>query len=497
MAGSTGNDEHRTHKPAADAMTRRAPLEQRADAATNAESVDALSALGQRLIARREFTEAESVLTRALALTDNTGSTHEVERQLLLNDLSRIHLRQHNYAAAEPVLLRLLAIKQEHGDERPEVATVLASLATVRKARGDHSAAEGLYRHALRIREKTLPPNHITTAATLESLGDACAARGHFAEAIVLLRSALAMREVTLGHDDPSVLTAREHIADLELQVPEETGAPPQTRPPVAAPLRPTVTELLSPTVTARRTQPDAPPPVHLAPWARELVAVQHEIGADPQVAVSPRVSLRNAQATRTEQRSSRNAAVATIAAIALLAVLGLRWQRSRVTEESTYVGSAGVRARTEAQRPPVLPGVLSGAVTPASSIPEIESSKNIADSFPNRLSAGPGSSEGARSENQPTPPKLVGAAPRPLYPHLLKDLRPEGEVLVQFVVDANGRPDPASLRVLHSPHELLTNAVRAVLPQFRFEPARSAAPEAKPRAEIVKYGFAFRAPAR
>jgi TonB family protein len=62
--------------------------------------------------------------------------------------------------------------------------------------------------------------------------------------------------------------------------------------------------------------------------------------------------------------------------------------------------------------------------------------------------------------------------APRPRYPDILRAANVEGEVLVQFVVEANGRPNAATLKVLRSTHEQFTESVRKVLPQMQFNPA-------------------------
>jgi TonB family protein len=94
-----------------------------------------------------------------------------------------------------------------------------------------------------------------------------------------------------------------------------------------------------------------------------------------------------------------------------------------------------------------------------------------------------------------PTSPMLIGAAPQPPYPVALRDQRIEGDVVVQFVVDETGRPDVSSTTVVRSPHVLLTNAVLAILPQLRFEPARTAPPQSIPRPETVRRVFTFRAP--
>jgi TonB family protein len=92
------------------------------------------------------------------------------------------------------------------------------------------------------------------------------------------------------------------------------------------------------------------------------------------------------------------------------------------------------------------------------------------------------------------TPPALIGPAPTPSFPDALRAHPIEGEVIVQFRVTEKGRVDVASMQVLQSPHELFTQAVRSVLPKFRFEPAHSGAIGAKPQAAWVQFRTRFTA---
>jgi len=212
-----------------------------ADAPSEPALVGTLNALGQLLVDQGAFDEAESMLTRALELSEAAPGAYDEELPILLLELSRVYILQSSYERAEKPLQRLLAITKAQGEGRPEVATVLASLAAVRHARGDYTSAEELYREALRIRERTLSPNHITTAATLESLAETCAARGRFADAVSLCNRALSMREATLGVNDASVRVVRKRIADLQLEAPEESRlrTPPRSAPPPRGASRP------------------------------------------------------------------------------------------------------------------------------------------------------------------------------------------------------------------------------------------------------------------
>lgn len=85
---------------------------------------------------------------------------------------------------------------------------------------------------------------------------------------------------------------------------------------------------------------------------------------------------------------------------------------------------------------------------------------------------------------------RLIGAVPTPRYPRELSDV--EGEVLIRFNVDTDGRPVMSTLSVVSSPNALLTASVRNVVPSMRFEPARSGGPESRPIVELVEVGFRF-----
>jgi protein TonB len=95
--------------------------------------------------------------------------------------------------------------------------------------------------------------------------------------------------------------------------------------------------------------------------------------------------------------------------------------------------------------------------------------------------------------ENAVTPAKLIGRVPSPRFPDvLLRSGHREGQVLVRFMVTEFGSVDVASMIVERSDHELFTSAVRDILPGFRFEPARTHAPESKPVASWVSVPFRF-----
>src|SRR6185436_14161967 len=96
--------------------------------------VPALTGLGTARILLGRAEAAQPVLARAVDISEaQLGDAHP-DLVILLNDLSRLYLKQSAFRFAEPLLTRLLTIKRSKGEDHPEVATVLASLATVHQA---------------------------------------------------------------------------------------------------------------------------------------------------------------------------------------------------------------------------------------------------------------------------------------------------------------------------------------------------------------------------
>jgi len=201
-------------------------------AATDPRVLPALTTLAGYHVLRGEFNGAGPLLSRALSIAERYAGDEQSELPILLNDLARICLKQSAHALADPLLMRLLAIKESKGENHPEVATVLASLASVRQALGHHESAEQLWRRVLDIRERTLAPNHFSVATALEHLAESCAARGKFDEALQLYQRAQPIRQLTLGNNHPSLRISRDRIADLQLQLSEDGVAGPQAQSP-------------------------------------------------------------------------------------------------------------------------------------------------------------------------------------------------------------------------------------------------------------------------
>ncbi len=86
------------------------------------------------------------------------------------------------------------------------------------------------------------------------------------------------------------------------------------------------------------------------------------------------------------------------------------------------------------------------------------------------------------------TPAAKIGG-PSPVYPDALRSSGIEGEVMVQFVVNENGRYEPGTLKVLDSSNSAFVASVKAALPQMRFSAARVGGQKVQ---QLVQLPFEF-----
>lgn len=548
--------------------------------------VPALTKLGTALIARGAHAEAEPLLTRALSISEKQLGGEHPDLIVVLNDLSRLYLKQGAYGRAEPLLHRLLTLKRSKGDDHPEVATVLASIAVVRQALGDHDAAEQLYRRVLQIRERTLAPNHFAVAAALEHLAEACAARGKITEALGLFQRALSVREQTLAPGHASLRASRERIADLQLQASEESPDAPAAVGQVfeLPPVMPRVALPPNGVPASLRAMPT--PPVSDVERAPVMPVGRPEVPAwtdeelpdfgrqDRLLDSSPVADLDPLEENEDEEEEQLSrgfgatlrkllpqhrvqALAVSAGAMALLfAALAARTDGTNddaslnASEVVSHTDSSTVTGTPASNFGPTLSQNSNGAVESRSfNSTAIErdvragASRSAATEPVSNQQAGSGSLELGSVARTPTADiatlhsdsivraaaslktdgaaaaiqliasgtekklatpdfsdskgpltraKLRGALPQPVYPTYLRQVGIRGEVLVQFMVDETGRPDITSLKVMHSPHEFLTDEVRRVIVRLRFDPAHTNGPNPKPQSDLVQISFVF-----
>ncbi|MGK7874280.1 MAG: tetratricopeptide repeat protein [Xenococcaceae cyanobacterium] len=162
------------------------------------------------------YTEAEPLYQRSLAIREKVLGPEHPDVALSLNNLAGLYFSQGNYTEAEPLYQRSLAIRQKVlGPEHQLVATSLNNLAALYQVQGKYTEAEPLYQRSLAIREKVLGPEHPDVAQSLNNLAGLYRAQGKYTEAEPLYQRSLAIYEKVLGPEHPSVATSLNNLAGL------------------------------------------------------------------------------------------------------------------------------------------------------------------------------------------------------------------------------------------------------------------------------------------
>ena len=84
---------------------------------------------------------------------------------------------------------------------------------------------------------------------------------------------------------------------------------------------------------------------------------------------------------------------------------------------------------------------------------------------------------------------QTAAGSPHPQYPAALKAANVKGEVLAQYVVDADGRADLSTFKVLNSTRQEFVDAVKQALPTMRYTPAEIGGRKVK---QLVQQPFTF-----
>lgn len=168
------------------------------------EAEDLLYKVGSYLLERGRFREAESYLSRAMALGVTRHGRDHPALIPLLTRLGELYWRQGTYSRAEPICLQALVLGERYlGRDHLEIADLLDEVAAVYRGQGRYARAARLCRRALRLRERHLGTTHPQTGMTLHNLAMLLRDEGKDTQAEVLFLRALAIVEQNLGTDHP------------------------------------------------------------------------------------------------------------------------------------------------------------------------------------------------------------------------------------------------------------------------------------------------------
>jgi TonB family protein len=499
-------------------LQRALPLANAHLGADHADVAAILSGLARLCLRRSDFTKAEPLLQQLLQIKRARGDDHP-EVATVLASLATVHSAIGAHESAERILRRVLAIR-ERALAPNHFATMmtLEHLAESCAARGKFEEALALLHRAMAMRERTLGVLHPSVAAARTRIAD-----------LELLSSNEELGWVPMSA--PMMSTFPE--IDARLDEPVESDPPPPVEAVAVSEPPPGAVSFEPPPGAVSFEPPSGAGSEELYDeqydqWEDELEEPQPELSLSEQF--NAKVELVTAFARTPRGRLT----VVAIGVASLLAALVLAIRtRTDVAVASANASTTSPGAETRAALKPkfiVRPAPASASAglprstelarqsrsanagvrrSERSDSPEAVANDSEAIALPNAPTVGAfetpvvgapiapvdaplvASTEFTPSPASPTQQATAGDAadrarrrtaravlpadnPAPEYPRDLERRRIEGRVVAEFLVDAKGRVDTRTLRIVSSTDERFSQAVRDVLPRLRFLPAVS-----------------------
>jgi tetratricopeptide (TPR) repeat protein len=187
-----------------------------------------LSRTATYLFQRAQFTTAESLYQRCLALQTQTyGATH-ANLIPTLGNLADLKRKQGQYEEADILYQRAISLLNRSPSPDPQqLITLLNGRANSYFEQGHYREVEPLYQQVLALRKQELGPEHTLVAGSLNNLALLYDIQSRYADAEPLFQQVIHMREQILGQEDFSLAPPLTNLARLYLHLGRYTEAEP------------------------------------------------------------------------------------------------------------------------------------------------------------------------------------------------------------------------------------------------------------------------------
>ena len=173
--------------------------------------------LGQFLISRAAFAQAEPLRELALTIAENQRGPNHLHVAIRLTNRALALKGLNRAAEAEALLRRAIDISEQNPNPKDVTPFViqLSNLGRVLQDFDRAQEAEKLYRRALRLAEEQSPPDARLTGTVLDNLGTVLQETKRYAAAEPLHKRALDLKTQALGPNHPDVAATLNNLAEL------------------------------------------------------------------------------------------------------------------------------------------------------------------------------------------------------------------------------------------------------------------------------------------
>jgi serine/threonine-protein kinase len=176
------------------------------------QAAEALVSLGLLRDSQAKYDEAEDLIRKAIAIT-NQNSSAVGERGRATAGLGKVLEDRGKYAEAIPMLQEAVRLQSAAGGNEAELAATISELANCNFYLGDYQLSDALNRRVLEMQEKLYGDRHPLIADTLINLGAIQYDLGNYTEAERFDRRALEITQAWYGADNPETASAMTILA--------------------------------------------------------------------------------------------------------------------------------------------------------------------------------------------------------------------------------------------------------------------------------------------
>lgn len=211
--------ERQDYAPAERALQRSLRVREKLLGAKHLETADTLHKLGMvYFIGREDYAKAEPLFVRSLRIREEVLQD-DPATAATLEALGGLYLSIWDVAKAEPLLQRAYKIQAALASGNNDTLRLAGMLGLLAYTKGDFAEAEARYRLVLNGLEKSMGPEHPTTAAPAILIAQVLIMKGDFVKAEPMLERALTLmsRMTNLSHHSLSI--PRANLAYVHLQL--------------------------------------------------------------------------------------------------------------------------------------------------------------------------------------------------------------------------------------------------------------------------------------
>ncbi|MCH8963861.1 MAG: serine/threonine protein kinase [Planctomycetes bacterium] len=182
----------------------------------NADTVAAISAVGELLLSMGQYEDAEQHLWEAYRTRFRILEEEHPDTLRSMNRLAGLYRLQGRFGEAEPLQVKTLELERRVlGEEHPDTLGSMNNLAVMYEDQGRFDEAEPLYVKTLELRRRLLGEEHPDTLVSMGNLAILYRHQGRFDEAEPLFVKTLELSRRMLGEEHPDTLRSMNNLAFL------------------------------------------------------------------------------------------------------------------------------------------------------------------------------------------------------------------------------------------------------------------------------------------